>query len=308
MAIPNLFAAPFTRVHLTRISHTIEYALLAGVAFLFRWLPMPVSRALGRSVGRLAVVLGIRHRVAVSNIRRAFPHYNPRETEQCYLRTWLHFGMVAAELSRLPRMNLSDLEHYVNHENLEIVEKIFARGKGAIFVSGHIGNWEWLGALMAAKGIPFTFVVEKQANRLVEEWMDRMRMRPGVDIVSRSNAPRGTLKALKCNRMVAILCDQDAGSSGVFVPFFGTPASTPRGPALFHLKTGAALVYGSCCRDGDSFRLRLEEIPIDDVSGELTENEQSIMAKITSHLEADVRRYPDQYMWLHRRWKTVPAE
>ncbi len=277
------------------------------MAFLFRWLPLRLSRALGRSVGMLGGrVFKIRKRVAEGNIRQAFPNYSLHDVERCYLDAWSHFGMVAAELARLPRMKISDLKIAIESDNMEFLNKILSGGKGAIFVSGHFGNWEWLGAMIAAQGLPFTFVVEQQSNRLVGAWMDRMRAREGVEIFSRAQAAKGTLQALKRNKMVAMLCDQDAGLAGVFVPFFDRLASTPRGPALFHLKTGAPLIYGSCCREHGRFRLTLEEMLLPPLSGDREEDERAIMAAITARLEQDVRQNPEQYMWLHRRWKTAP--
>jgi len=266
-----------------------------------------MSRWLGRAVGNLGgKVLKIRKRVALENIRQAFPDLSPDESEHLYHATWQHFGMVAAELSRLPRMNLADLKRQIDCDITEIVREVFSRGKGAIFVSGHIGNWEWLGAMVAAEGFPFTFVVEQQSNQLVGDWMDKMRVREGVEIFSRAQAAKGTLLALKRNRMVAMLSDQDAGNAGVFVPFFGKLASTPRGPAVFHLKTGAPLLYGSCCRENGKFHLRLEEVLLPEMTGNREEDERVIMDLITSRLESDIRLHPEQYMWLHRRWKTAP--
>ncbi len=242
----------------------------------------------------------------MNNIRRAFSKYSESEAERLYHKTWLHFGMVAAELSRLPRMKLSDFRVHVENDTTEFLQEIFSRGKGAIFASGHIGNWEWLGAMIAAEGFPFTFVVEQQSNQMVGDWMDRMREREGIEIHSRGSATKGTLQALKRNQMVAMLSDQDAGNAGVFVPFFGKLASTPRGPALFNFKTGAPIIFGSCCREEGKFKLRLEEIVPPPTSGDRTEDERIIMAIVTARLEADIRQHPDQYMWLHRRWKTAP--
>ena len=283
----------------------LEYLLILGIAFLFRWLPINLSRGLGRSVGSFAGnVLKIRRQVAEENLSRAFPELSPLEIHQRYLQTWQHFGMVASELARLPRMELENLREQIDYPEPETLKAIFQRGKGVIFVSGHLGNWEWLGAMVASSGFPFTFVVEQQSNRLVEAWIDRMRMRGNVEIFSRSHAAKGTLQALKNNRMVAMLSDQDAGSAGVFVRFFKRPASTPRGPALFHLKTGAPLVYGSCCRESGRYRLHFEEIVPVPLSGDREIDERAIMELISSRLEADIRAHPDQYMWLHRRWKT----
>jgi len=152
-----------------------------------------------------------------------------------------------------------------------------------------------------------TYVVEAQANPLIERWMNRMRESVGVEIVPRRDAARGVLRSLKRNRVVAMLCDQDAGRAGVFVPFFGRPASTPRGPAVFHLKTGVPMIFGSCPGDRrGKYRVNFEPLKFTGLIGERERDERAIMSQITARLEADIRLRPEQWLWLHRRWKTSP--
>lgn len=174
-------------------------------------------------------------------------------------------------------------------------------------VSGHFGNWEWMGGSMSRIGYPVTYVVTLQTNRFVEDWMNRMRGSVGAEIVHRRNAVKGVLSALKRNRAVAILCDQDAGEAGVFVSFFNRLASTPRGPALFHLKTGVPIVFSAAHRDKDGrLMVTFEKMNFSELTGDRGHDERAIMQVINTRLEDEIRRHPEQWLWLHRRWKSKP--
>jgi KDO2-lipid IV(A) lauroyltransferase len=159
-----------------------------------------------------------------------------------------------------------------------------------------------MGAMAARSGIPVTFVVTTQSNRKIEQMVDRIRLGAGIEIVKRKDAIRGVLSALKRNRCVALLIDQDAHEEGAFVPFFGRLASTPRGPAVFHLRTGAPLVFVQSTRlPGERYRVEFRQV---DSSG--TEDADEITARMTAMLEAAIRETPEQWFWMHRRWKTLP--
>lgn len=215
--------------------------------------------------------------------------------------------MVGAEMARLPRMTRERFNIVIDTSEIDVMRTALARGKGAIYVSGHLGNWEWLGASCSRNGIPFAYVVAPQTNKLVEYWMESMRRSAGAEIISRKDSVRGTLSALREGKVIAMLCDQDGGKAGVFVPFFGVDASTARGPAVFHLKTGAPLVFGTCCRQADGrYKLKFVELPTYQPTSDREGDERNVMAAITEQLEAEISKTPEQYLWLHRRWKTRP--
>ena len=287
----------------------LEYLAVGALAFKFRWLPYRLACWLAAGVGWLAGdVLRLRRRVALDNLLAAFPELAPRELDKVYRRCWRHFSRVGAELARLPRLNNRFLKRWTEMSQQAVIAGALKRGRGVILVAGHFGNWELTGGTLAKLGYPVTYVVAAQANPLVDRWLDGVRRSTGVEIIRRRDAARGVLEALKRNRVVAMLSDQDAGPAGVFVPFFGRPASTPRGPALFHLKTGAPVVYGAAVRDGDGrYCVTLEELSFGNLSGDRLRDSGRIMAQVTARLESDVRLNPEQWFWLHRRWKTRPA-
>jgi len=182
-----------------------------------------------------------------------------------------------------------------------------AAGAGVVVVSGHFGNWELMGASIAILGYPASYVVTRQENELVERQMDNLRRSAGIEIIKRRDAAKGVLKALKQNRLVAILSDQDAHEAGAFVPFFGRPASTPRGAALFALRTGAALIFAESYRQGlGRLRVVFDRIPMQDLPAERDAAVFELVRRFTARLEDAVRRHPQQWFWMHRRWKTRP--
>ena len=210
-------------------------------------------------------------------------------------------------MARMPRMNESFIERWIDLSQHTVIKEALNGGRGAIVVSGHFGNWEWMGGSMSRIGYAVTYVVTSQTNRLVEDWMNRMRKSAGVEIVHRRNAVKGVLSALKRNRAVAILCDQDAGGSGVFVPFFNRLASTPRGPAVFHLKTGVPIVFSAAHRDYNGrLMVTFEEMKFNGLTGDRGNDERTIMQSVTARLEDGIRLHPEQWLWLHRRWKSKP--
>lgn len=284
----------------------IEYTLVALLAWKARWLPLWLSRAGMTFLGWLAAsMIGFRRKVALENLRHSFPELNKAQLISIYKRCWQHFARVGAELARLPRVDKSFINKNIDLSSQVVLREAIDEGKGVIVVSGHFGNWEWMGGMMAKIGYPITYVVTDQSNPLVDEWIDRMRISVGIEIIRRKDAIRGVLTTLKKGRVVAILCDQDAGKTGAFTEFFGRPASTPRGPALFHLRTQAPMVFSCCPREASGkYRLITERMSFPDLNGDREHDEHAIMQQITTRLEKAVREYPEQWLWLHRRWKT----
>lgn len=285
----------------------IEYGFISALSWVFRTLPLRWARWFAAVIAwKISHLAGIRRKVALDNLRKAFPEKQERDLRRIYHRCWRHFVSVGAELARLPSIDEAFIQRWTDIESKTDIDTALQNGKGGIVVSGHFGNWELVGGCMARIGYPVTYVVTSQSNPLVENWLNRMRKSVNIEIIKRKDAIRGILGALKRNRIVAILCDQDAGKSGLFVPFFNQLASTPRGPALFHLKTGTPIIFMSApCQPDGTYQAIFEEMYFDDLTGNRESDEILIMAQITARLEKEIRRFPEQWLWLHRRWKTV---
>jgi Kdo2-lipid IVA lauroyltransferase/acyltransferase len=185
-----------------------------------------------------------------------------------------------------------------------------SEGRGIVLATGHFGNWEVGGAAIAARHFAMSVIVKRQSNPLVDRWIDETRARLGMETISQDDAPRRVPRALRAGHAVGIVADQDAWGSGVWVPFFGIPSSTHRGPALFALRMNAPIFAVSAFRiPGDlRYRVVLERVR-PQRSGVLSDDVIQVTAELTRMLEAAVIAAPGQYFWFHKRWKTpIPAE
>ena len=231
--------------------HRIEYAAARLGQALVCALPSSAARATGAALGSFAFsVLRIRRDVVMSHLRRVF---GKSRSEDELLRvakeSYRNFGRMTFEFARFPRMSRSDVERHVRVSGAEHLDAALSEGRGAILVAAHFGNWE-LAATLAVRGYPVTFLVGEQHNILVDRMMNGLRERFGVETVPVTGSLTGVLRALRRNRIVAMLSDQDAGRSGVFVDFLGLPASTPYGPGRLAARTGAPLLPGVAIRRG----------------------------------------------------------
>jgi KDO2-lipid IV(A) lauroyltransferase len=255
-------------------------------------------------IGQLVYFIGIRRDVTIQNMQRAFPQLPVQAAKEVAARTYRHFGRVAAEFAAVPYLDLKREAGRIVLFGPTVLEEALSGGKGCLVFSGHLGNWELMGAVAAKRGIPVSFVVTTQRNKRVEQFLDRHRQASGIEIIKRREAVRGVLSALRRNRAVAILIDQDAHEDGAFVPFFGQLASTPRGAAIFHLRTGAPLVFAhSVWLPGN--RYRILHSPFD--TRGIAEADE-LTARMTERLETAIRETPEQWTWMHRRWKSSPPK
>ncbi len=286
--------------------HKIEFAavrLMQGLAVV---LPRRVAAAFGALMGELVFLVGIRRRVTKENLHAAFPMLSRRAIRQVARAAYRHFGRVAVSFAWLPQTRPQALNRWIFVRGFDVFDKVLQRGRGAIVITGHLGNWELMAAIVAALGYPVTGVVTTQRNKRIEELMDELRQSVGVEIVKVREGVRGILSALKRNRLVAILIDQDAHEAGVFVPFFGRMASTPKGAAVLHLKTGSPLIFVRSHRiSRERYVIHFEELNTTMLQ---PRNAVSITALATRELENAIRETPEQWFWMHRRWKTRPPE
>jgi KDO2-lipid IV(A) lauroyltransferase len=291
------------------LRNALETAAAGAFAALLRLLPR--RAALGFGAGAALLVhdlLRIRVRHARGELRRAFPEAEDAWVRRTVRGVYRHFGMLAAELARIPLHVKRGWGGTVRcaDDSERLMDEAVASGRGAAIVSAHYGNWETVTAFAASRGYPLHAVVAQQSNSAIEELLDRQRRAAGIRIIKRDEAPRPILKALRSGELLAFMMDQDARRAGIFVPFFGRPASTFRGPAVLALKAGSDTLFMESWREPDTtIRYRLRKVEIER-TGELDEDARRLTAAWTALIEEHVRRHPDQWLWLHRRWKTVP--
>lgn len=253
------------------------------------------------------MVLGIRKKVMLDNLLQAFPAMDIGQRKNIARRCARHFGMMTAEFARMPILDNRYLEKYVEFDSGDAVSDAQSMGKGGLVISGHFGNWELMGGGSSLLGYPVTYIVASQSNPLVDKLLDDYRRNLGIEILKLKTAAKGALKSLKQNRFIAILIDQDAGKEGEFVDFFGKPASTHRGAAIFHLRTGAPLIFASCIRiKGPYYRVKYEKVELKLSEGSYEQQIREITQRLTKILEDKIKMHLEQWFWMHKRWKRKP--
>jgi len=272
-------------------------------------LPGPARDLAGATLGVAAGELArVRRDLVEANLRRAFPEKDDDWRRRVASASYRHLGREALAMAALGARSADEIRERTPIRGWEALEPAIARGRGVVMVTAHLGNWELGGASLAVRGIGVDAVVQRQRNRLVDREIVRTREALGVRIIDRRHASRLVLPALRAGRVVGFVADQDAGRNGVFVPFFGSPASTHRGAALFAIRADAPLFVGVAVRMADGrYDCRAVEI-VTDRSGPLDEAILRITAAFTKQIEDEVRTAPEQYFWLHRRWKTRPPQ
>ena len=287
----------------------LEYLLLIGFSRLVCALPLSVALTLGRAFGIfLGRVVRYRRKVALENLRRALgTEKSEAELRRILRGVYRHFGQMIVEFCRFPVLSGRRIERLVTMENPEILEEAARRGKGVVLVSGHFGNWEMMGAAIAHKGYPVRGLVANQRNTAVGDLMDRFRRCVQVEPIHVGISVKDILRALSRGEFVAIISDQNAGRRGIFVDFFGRPTSTPQGAAAIALKRDTPILLAFCVRQpGGRHRVILEHFPNSDHFPDGAEGVRAVTQLYTQRLEYYIRRYPDQWLWLHRRWKCSP--
>ncbi len=293
------------------LSHRLEYAAIRLVVGVFRWFGWRGASAVGALLGRFAYApVGIRRGVVERHIAAAFPDFTPAEVRRTARAAYESLGRTSIETAVLPGTPRERVLAMVSETSgWSLLETALAQGRGVILATGHLGNWELGGAYIAARGIPVAAITRRMANPLFDRYVRATRAALDVEVIHDAIAVRRVPRALGEGKMIAFLCDQDAmGLASTFVPFFGRPARTPRGPAVFALRLGTPVLFGACLRLPDGhYRITFDTVPITD-TGERERDVDTIVATFTRQLEDEIRRTPGQYFWHHRRWKRQPPD
>lgn len=286
--------------------HRIEYFVFQCFKYLVLLLPLKSAQRLGKLLGTIAFYLvASRRNVALDNLSRAFQEFTEKERIAIAKGAFRNYAIALVELLWFPNLDDSLLLNLVRFKNIELLFECFKRGKGIIMLTGHFGNWE-LGALATGWYCkqPITIVVQTQSNHRVDEIINRHRCLFGNRVVPMEKAPREILRTLSEGGIVALAADQSAAMESIYVEFFGRKVSTHQGPAVFALKSGAPMLMGVMQRSSDgTYEITLEEIPTADLAGYSEEHVIELTRRHTSLLEQYIRRLPDHWLWMHKRWK-----
>jgi Kdo2-lipid IVA lauroyltransferase/acyltransferase len=273
-------------------------------------LPRPAARLVG--AGFAAAAYSVRAplgRVAMTNLRLAFPNESDRQRKRWIRGMVRQIGWMAAEFSQFPKYTREGIERVVVLDGFENFDSARRRGKGVLFLTGHMSAWELAPFAQALYGHPLHFLVRPIANPRVDALINRYRCLSGNRPIEKNRSARAILKVLGDGGTVGILADHNTIlEEGVFVPFFGTLASTSAGLARIALRTDAAVVPGFISWDEGrrKYRLRFEPAVPLARSGNEEADVRENTARFTRVIEEYVRAHPDQWLWVHKRWKTRP--
>lgn len=293
------------------VAHRAQYALLRVVVAVLSSVPLEWARRVGAGLGLLGYwPLGIRRGVVQRQLAAAFPGLDPSQVRALSRRTFAHLGRLGIEMALVSRRGPEAvLAMFDGEGDFALVRQRLAEGRGLIAFTGHVGNWELAGSYLAARGVPLDAVARRMNNRLFDAYINQARANVGMHIVHDSEAVRRIPRAIRDGRAVGLIADQGVmGLASTFVPFFGRPAKTPRGPAVFALRFKVPILFVSAMlQPGGKYRLCVEEIPVVE-TGDREADVDATVASFTRALERTVRRYPEQYFWHHRRWKRQPPD
>ena len=292
-----------------RLRFAAETGVAATLLGLARWLPRPILAAVGVSMGEIAYRIDRKHtQVATSNLESAFGASWSRSDRRRMARAcWRHYGRITADAAAFPRLRASDIGRRVRYEGLESVKAAYAEGRGVLVISGHFGHWELTAYMQGFLGLPMMLITKPMENPRLETMLAALRLGSGNQVVAKANAMREVVKALARGVGVAVMIDQDARGSGIFVPFFGRPSSTITTVGMMHLRTKAAVVATFSYPEVDGgWRIVYERLVFPNLSGDRDRDVRRITEETTALLEAKIRERPELWMWMHRRWKTAP--
>jgi len=273
-------------------------------------LPRPLARAIGITLGLTVYAVHRRlRRVGLRNLSLAFPEMSDRERRRIVRGEFISLGRQLAEVCLFPRYTRENVSSIVVYEGFENFERAYARGKGVLFLTGHIGAWELSAFAHSLQGHPLSIVMRSLDNPYIDKLIQGYRTMHGNRTVDKDDFVRGLLSAMKAGETVGILMDTNmTPPQGVFVDFFGIPACTASGLARIALRTDAAVVPGFTVWDSKLRKYILRFDPAVELI-RTADNESDIIAnttKFTKVIEEVIRQYPDQWLWVHRRWKTRP--
>ena len=292
-----------------KVSHYAEYYALRGAIAALRVFGWKGVAATSKLLGNLAYsVVRIRREIVERQIAFAFPEFSKDDVQRVALASYVNLGRTVTESAMLPYRKRDFVFELVGEiDGWEIVEDALAQGRGMLIVTGHIGNWEFAGRWLAAKGLNIGAVARRMSNPLFADYLGKTRADMGAQIFYEADAVRLAPRHLRAGGILALLADQGVpGVASTFVPFFGRLARTPRGPAVLAIRFKTPLVYGTCIRQPDGrFNMTFERISVPD-SGDRDADIDNMVAAYTKALERSVRLTPEQYFWMHRRWRRQP--
>ncbi|MFC1666783.1 ELM1/GtrOC1 family putative glycosyltransferase [Candidatus Omnitrophota bacterium] len=275
---------------------------------VFCCIPLGMALWIGRLGGGLALLVNSKRRsIAYANLKSAFPEKNTSEIKKILKSHFKSLGMSIVELLRLPVMGKRYLDRHVTVSGLEKIKKELDKGKGVILLSAHFGNWEVSSLAVNVRGHKMSVFVREQKYTRLNNLLNKYREMAGSKVITKGFSVREIVRTLNNNGIIAMLGDQDAGANGVFIDFLNRPASMAQGVASFALKTKASILPTFTRRtDYSKHILEIGDTVEIINTGDKEKDVKANLKNITGVVEDYIKRFPDQWLWSHKRWKTTP--
>jgi len=282
------------------------YIFFQTFSFVCKVLPARAAAALGCLIGLGMAALDKRRGRILRHMNYAVGHARARDLVGRYYE---HMGLLAVEAGRIDLYRPDNLHEWMEVEGLDRLQRILARGKGAIFLTGHVGNWELTGQALACLGLPLHVFIKPLKNPYLDRRLQGLREQCGMRVHRKGSGMRWIIRLLRDGEAYGLMNDQDAGVDGEFFPFFGVEASTVTTAARIARHAGAAIVpvtsYRLPCRTRS--RLRIGPEVAVETGGEVGADVYATTLRCNRALEEAILEHPAQWIWSHRRWRTRPS-
>ena len=288
----------------------LEYYAVRGVIGAFGLLPVQVSMNTGAAFGRFAQRFGGKlNRIAAKNLEIALPELPETEKQKIIQGCFESLGRQLGLVAHFKNFKHEDVLNLLEVEGKENFDSAFARGKGVLFFTGHFGSWEIFNLVPPAFGYGMSILVRRIDNPLVENYVENLRTRFGCKTLDKKTSAREMFRVLQAGEILGIVSDLNAQErEGVFVDFFGRPASTTSGLAKLALRTETAVVPAFVIWQPEKrkYLLKLEPAIEFEKTGDNEQDVRELTQAVTKTIEKYVRAHPEQWMWIHKRWNTRP--
>ncbi len=288
------------------MQNKIEYFLFILLSKFFCFLGIKISRYCALPLTILFYYLiPIRKKTVLENLNIAFPNLPKREVNIIAFRAYKSFLITLIEILCLPSVADREIKNSITFENLNLIKQKFNEEHGVILLSAHFGNWEYVALSSSAQlNLPLSVVVKDQRNPYVTNWMNKARTRWLNEVVPLGVSIRKTYQTLKEKKIVAMVADQRAPKESMKINFFGKEVPVHTGPAVLAIKTGAPMLYGIPVRQPDySYKTEMVEISKENLPEDENEKILELTNRHMKYLEKFIRLYPEQWLWMHKRWK-----
>lgn len=281
-----------------------------GLSFsILRWvacsLPEKTAINFGKRVGRLIYKLSKKYRLrTLANLRMCYPEWEEKKIHETALKVFEHFGKNAVRFLRTANLSKQQILDSVEIFDESVFIEQLKKNKGLIVITAHLGNWERMAHCGALKGYKISVVARDIDAERAHMLVNNTREGEGIKVLSKGSAVKEIIKALQRNEIIALLADQN--SWDVYVPFFGFPTGTVAGPAVLHLRTGAPIVFAfNVEKENGKYQCFFEKLELNHLSDNREENIKLIMTEANKVIEKYVRKYPEQWLWMHDRWRSA---